>query len=111
MTLKADDTLRVVVTTCPEAAAEGLIAMAVGQRLAACCQQLPGVRSTYWWDGHLTSAPESVLSFKTTTTRVGALCDALTAEHPYEVPELLVLPVEAAGQAYAAWVAAEVAPH
>lgn len=105
--------LRVVVTTCPEAAADSLVAELLSRRLAACCNRLPGVTSTYWWQGVLTSEQECLLLFKTTAAAAPALCEGLTALHPYEVPEVLVLPVETAGAAYAAWVQAELgaSPH
>ena len=100
--------LRVVVTTCPPDQAQALAEALVGQRLAACCNALPGVTSTYWWQGSLCAEAETILLLKTTAAGTDALCDALLAQHPYDVPELVVLSVAQASAAYGAWVAAEV---
>lgn len=109
MTRVGADALRVVVTTCPEASAEALIEGVLGRRLAACCNRLPGVASTYWWQGQLTTEQECLLLFKTTVAGLDPLCEEILALHPYEVPEVLVLPVEGAAATYAAWVQDEVA--
>ncbi|MEB3328847.1 MAG: divalent-cation tolerance protein CutA [Candidatus Sericytochromatia bacterium] len=105
-----DDSLRVVVTTCPPDRARALAEGVVGERLAACCNVLPGVSSTYWWQGALCTEAEALLIFKTTGTGVDALRDFLLARHPYDTPEFVVLPVADAAKAYGAWVAAEVTP-
>ena len=94
--------------TCPDAAsAERLAGALVGERLAACVQVLPGVRSVYRWQGAVERADEVLLLVKTTRERLDALAARVRALHPYELPELVA--VEAAGGLpdYLAWVAAE----
>lgn len=94
--------------TCPDAAsAERLAEALVGERLAACVNVLPGVRSVYRWQGSIERADEVVLLIKTTHDRLDALAARVRALHPYELPELVA--VEAAGGLpdYLAWVAAE----
>ncbi|WP_425604505.1 divalent-cation tolerance protein CutA [Novilysobacter erysipheiresistens] len=92
--------------TCPDAASARTIADAlVGERLAACVNRLPGLESTYRWEGRVEHADEVLLLIKTTTERLDALTARLQTLHPYELPELVA--VEAAGglAPYLAWVA------
>lgn len=101
----------VVHSACPDAAtAERLARALVGERLAACVNVLPGLRSTYRWDGAIEQADEVLLLAKTTHARLPACIDRLQALHPYELPE--VIAVEAAGglAPYLAWVADETRP-
>ena len=88
-------------STCPDADTAQRIADAlVDERLAACVNLLPGVRSTYRWQGQVERAEEVLLLVKTTRERLPDL-------HPYELPELLA--VEAAGlPAYLDWIARQV---
>lgn len=78
------------------------------ERLAACCNRLPGVVSTYWWEGRLTSDEEALLIFKTRDDGVEALTRRLAELHPYDVPEIAVVDVASVNPAYAAWIDAEV---
>ena len=95
-----------VLTTVPDTATAQEIADAlVGGGLAACVTALPAATSTYRWQGAVERAEEIPLMIKTTRARLDALSAALRAHHPYEVPEILALPVEAGLPAYLAWVA------
>lgn len=76
----------------------------VGDRLAACVQQLPGLTSTYVWEGEVEEATEVLLLVKTTAESFEAVCAAVTAIHPYDVPEILAVPVTAALGSYESWV-------
>lgn len=95
-------------STCPDAATAQRIADAlVDARLAACVSVLPGVRSTYRWQGAIEHADEVLLLIKTTHEAFPALQSRLPEWHPAELPELLA--VEAAGlPAYLDWIAREV---
>jgi periplasmic divalent cation tolerance protein len=95
-------------STCPDAASAQRIADAlVDARLAACVNVLPGVRSTYRWQGEVERADEVLLLIKTTRDAFPALQSRLPGLHPYELPELLA--VEAAGlPACLDWIAREV---
>ena len=95
-------------STCPDTATARRIADAlVDARLAACVSVLPGVHSTYRWEGAVERAEEVLLLIKTTRDALPALQARLPGLHPYELPELLA--VEAAGlPAYLDWIAREV---
>jgi periplasmic divalent cation tolerance protein len=91
--------------TCPdEDSAQRIAATLVAERLAACVNRLPGVASTYRWQGEVTTDSEQLLLIKTTGARFEALRTRLLALHPYELPELIAVPVERAHAPYLAWV-------
>jgi periplasmic divalent cation tolerance protein len=103
--------VRLVLTSCPSAEVAERIARAlVEERLAACVTVLPGARSTYRWKDAIESAEELMCLVKTSTACVDALRERLVSLHPYEVPEVLVLPVEAGAVAYLRWVAESTIP-
>jgi periplasmic divalent cation tolerance protein len=77
----------------------------VSEGLAACVNLVPPVRSIYRWQGELCDERETLAMMKTTRERFDALRDRLVALHPYEVPEVIALPVEAGHPPYLDWVA------
>lgn len=92
--------------TCPDtASAERIAAALVAERLAACVNVLPGLRSVYRWRGAIECADEVLLLAKTVVERREALCARVAQLHPNELPE--VIAVEASGglTAYLDWVA------
>ena len=102
----------IVHSACPDAAtADAIARVLVDERLAACVQVLPGMRSTYRWDGAIEQADEVLLVAKTRDDRLDALIARVRALHPYELPELVA--VEAAGglAPYLAWVTEQTRPH
>jgi periplasmic divalent cation tolerance protein len=93
--------------TCPNAeSAQHLADALVGESLAACVNRIPGIRSTYRWKGEVTTDTEELLLIKTTIERFEALKERLLALHPYELPELIAVPVERGHTAYLDWVRA-----
>ena len=99
------DTVLLCYCSCPDAASAGVIAEAlVGERLAACVNRLPGIRSTYRWQGAVTTDDEELLLIKTSAGRFDALRARLLQLHPYELPELIAVPVELGHTAYLDWV-------
>lgn len=103
--------LLLCLTTCPDPdSADRLARALVEERLAACVSVLPGVQSTYRWQGALEQASEYLLLIKTTRARYPALQARLPALHPYELPELVAVESSAALPAYLQWVAAATAP-
>ena len=104
------DALVVLVTAPTAEEAAALARRLVAERLAACGNVLPGVRSIYRWKGRVRDEAEALLLLKTTRARLAALRTRLLALHPYDVPELLALPVEAGAAPYLAWLSAQVAP-
>lgn len=95
-----------VTTPTPERAAEIARAL-VEERLAACGNVVPGLRSIYRWEGKVQDDAEALLVLKTTRGRFEALRERVLALHPYDVPEVIALPVEAGSAPYLAWLAAE----
>ncbi len=100
-------TARVLLCTCPPAAAEKIAKGLLERRLVACVNALPGVVSRFWWKGKLERDDETLLVMKTEAARVPEVIAALRDLHPYEVPELLALPVEEGAGPYLAWVKEE----
>jgi periplasmic divalent cation tolerance protein len=97
-----------VLTNCPDETSANAIALAVVEaRLAACVNILPRVQSIYRWRGGVESASEIPLLIKTTADNYLALESAIRAQHPYEIPEIIALPVERGLPSYLNWVAAE----
>ena len=75
----------------------------VEQRLAACVNIIPAVRSLYRWQGKIEDDAEQLLLIKTVAERVDALQAALIARHPYEVPEFVVIQMDEARGAWREW--------
>ena len=98
-----------VLTTLPDkAGADALAARLVEQHLAACVNILAPCESVYRWQGAVETASEIPLFIKTTRDRYPALEAAVRAMHPYEIPELVALPITTGLPAYLDWVAASV---
>ena len=104
--------LRVVLCNAPPQRAEEIARALLEKRLAACVNVVPGVVSLYWWQGEICRDAESTLLIKTRADLVEALTAAIRAVHPYEVPEVIALPMVAGegNAAYHAWVRAETEP-
>jgi periplasmic divalent cation tolerance protein len=97
-----------VLTSLPDrASAEKLADALVEKRLAACVNILAPCRSIYRWKGALQHDEEHPLLIKTTAARYPALEKAIRAGHPYELPEIIAVPIEAGLPEYLAWVASE----
>ena len=76
----------------------------VERRLAACVNVVPGVTSVYAWRGGIETESELLLVIKTRRETLDALRGALLEMHPYEVPELIAVGVEAGNAAYLQWI-------
>jgi periplasmic divalent cation tolerance protein len=97
--------LLVVLCTFPDKdTAERIARALVEAGLVACVNVLPGVQSIYRWEGKVESAEEVLAMMKTTEEAYPRIEARLKELHPYEVPEIIALPVERAGAAYAKWV-------
>ncbi|MCE1236907.1 MAG: divalent-cation tolerance protein CutA [Hyphomicrobiales bacterium] len=110
----ADETsegLVAIWSTWPDAASARAAGRAlVEARLAACAVVMPGLASIYRWNDAIEEADEVGLLIKTARGARDAAMAAIERDHPYDVPAVVALPVEAAGRAYGDWVLAETAP-
>ena len=98
----------VILVACPDEPTATSIARAlVEEGLAACVNVLGEVRSVYRWRGSVEEAQERLLVIKARADRLDALAARIVALHPYEVPELLALPVARGLGTYLEWLRAE----
>jgi len=97
--------VRVVFVTAPdEAVAESLVRTLVDEKLAACGNIVPGLVSIYHWQGQVQRDAEVLIILKTAENNVARLTQRVPELHPYEVPEVVVLPVVDGHHAYLDWV-------
>jgi len=95
----------VVLSTAPDPAEADRLARAlVEEGLAACVTRVPGARSLYRWEGAITEAEEILLLIKTRPGHAASVTRRLGELHPYDVPEILVLPVTGGASTYLAWI-------
>jgi periplasmic divalent cation tolerance protein len=100
-----------VLTNCPDEASAGRIAVhLVAQQLAACVNQLAPMASTYRWHGAIETAVEVPLMIKCTAERYPLVEQAIRELHPYEVPEIIALPLTAGYAPYLRWVVEQTQP-
>lgn len=96
---------RLVFSTCPDIeVAESLAGMLVAEKLAACVSILPGARSIYEWQGKVEREDELILMIKSRSDRLPQLERRLLEEHPYELPELIAVPIEEGLEPYLSWI-------
>jgi periplasmic divalent cation tolerance protein len=108
---RSEDEVQVTLVTAPDPEVGARIARAlVEERLAACVNVVPGVRSVYRWGGAVQEDEEVLLVAKTRRDRAVALAERVRALHPYELPEVLALPACAGSEPYLDWVRRESAP-
>lgn len=94
-----------VLTTCPGTITAKKIANElVMERLAACVQILPGVQSFFRWVGRVDNSEELLLLIKTTADRYPALESRICSLHPYELPEIITVPISGGLQGYLNWI-------
>ena len=89
----------------PAEHADTLARALVEERLAACCQLINGVRSTYLWEDAVEQADEILLLAKTRADLFDRLAARVTELHPYDVPEVVAVPLTHLASPYAAWLA------
>ena len=97
----------VILCTCSSSEeAQRIATHLLQQRLAACVNVLPSVRSHYWWQGAIESADENLLVIKSSAVLFPEVEQAVRSVHSYDVPELLALPVLAGSDDYLSWLRA-----
>ena len=93
-----------VFVTCPPEHAPALAKSLVASRLAACVNILPKIGSVYRWQDEVQQDEESMLMIKTSRARYAALEQSVREQHPYELPEVLAVGVEAGLPGYLDWI-------
>ncbi len=94
-----------VLCTCPDAkTAETLAEAVVAKRLATCVNIVPGLTSVYPWEGKIETAQEHLLLMKTETAVFETLEAFVCEKHPYELPEIIAVPVLRGSTAYLDWI-------
>lgn len=98
----------VLVTTSSEDEARKIVNLLLSRRKAACINVMPRVDSTFWWQGKLDSAQESLLIIKTRVSLLAEIIDLVKGIHSYTVPEIIALPVIGGNEDYLRWIDEEV---
>jgi periplasmic divalent cation tolerance protein len=107
----SDTEILLAMTTLPDAAqAQALAQKLIELKLAACIQCLAPCVSVYEWEGQVEHSSEVPLLIKTTRAAWPALEQAIRTAHPYELPEIIAVPVAAGLPAYLDWVARQTHP-
>ena len=105
--MKSAAKFAIVLVTAPDLkTARALVKAALQAQLIACANLVPKIESHYWWHGKIESGAEVLLVLKTQKSKLAALEKLILAKHPYDTPEVLVLPVSAGNKKYLAWLAA-----
>ena len=100
---KESDFVVVLITASSAQEANSIAEALVREKLAPCVSVVPEVSSTYWWDGEVQSAKESLLIVKTSSDVFEALKDRVLELHSYDVPEIICLPLVNASEDYLSW--------
>jgi periplasmic divalent cation tolerance protein len=95
--------IQVFTTTESKEDAQRIARVVVEQRLAGCAQVLGPIESTYWWQGEIETSGEWLCVIKSKREVYERLEQAILSVHPYEVPEILAVPVVAGSEPYLAW--------
>ena len=107
--MKAGKKFSFVFVTAPNIkVARKLARGALRAKLVACANIVPKIESHYWWQGKVESGAEVLIVFKTTQSKVVALEKFILANHPYDTPEFVVLPIAGGNERYLDWITASV---
>ena len=98
-------TYQLLLSTCPDQkTAEAIATILVEEKLAACINILPGITSIYTWQDQLETAREHLLLIKTRSDHYREIVDCIRANHPYELPEIIAVPVDQGMPEYLQWI-------
>lgn len=96
--------MKVALCTTPKNKSEQLAQILLEEKLAACVNIIPGIKSMYWWDGKIQTDTEDLLVIKTKEELVKELTEKIKEVHPYEIPEIIILNVEDGNNEYIDWI-------
>jgi periplasmic divalent cation tolerance protein len=97
----------VVLITCPRDKAEAMARIILEKRVAACVNIFSQVISLYWWEDKIVSDTESFLIVKTKEDSIGRLQEIVKENHPYDIPEIIFIPITKGNQDYLEWIKKE----
>jgi periplasmic divalent cation tolerance protein len=106
--MKETGKIVIFVTTSSEKEAHKIADLLLKKRKAACVNIVPKVDSSFWWQGKLDSAQESLLIIKTKASLLPEIVELVKAAHSYEVPEIIALPIIGGNEDYLKWIDDEV---
>lgn len=98
----------ILVTAPNRKTARTLARAALEARLVACANLIPAVESHYWWLGKIEQSNEILIVFKTAKSKLDALEKLILAQHPYDTPEIIALPIATCTERYLRWIETEV---
>lgn len=101
--MSSEQALRLVLCNCPKENVNVISRVLVERRVAACVNIIPAVSSVYTWEGRVHVDEESTMLVKTTSTRFDELVSVLETLHPYDVPEIIEVPLGFVLQSYRDW--------
>jgi periplasmic divalent cation tolerance protein len=104
---KGDTSMRMLLCTCPQDSADGIADAILKDRLAACVNIVPGIRSKYWWEGKINTDDESLLIIKTRNDLVADLITRIKEAHPCDVPEIIAFQITEGNADYLRWIGEE----
>jgi periplasmic divalent cation tolerance protein len=104
--MKSSKAFSLVLVAAPDRkTARALVRAALSARLIGCANLVPNIESHYWWQGRIEFSNEILLVLKTQKSKLAALEKLVLANHPYDTPEFIVLPLSAGHQRYLDWLA------
>jgi periplasmic divalent cation tolerance protein len=106
--MKDTGTIVILVTTSSDAESHKIADLLLSKRKAACVNIVPAVESSFWWQGKLDSAMESLLIIKAKSSLLPEIVKLVKAAHGYEVPEIVAIPIIGGNEDYLKWIDAEV---
>jgi periplasmic divalent cation tolerance protein len=102
--MKPGTKFAIVLVTAPDLKTARVLAKAaLRAQLIACANLIPKIESHYWWRGKIESGAEVLLVLKTQKSKLAALEKLILAQHPYDTPEFVVLPLSAGNKKYLDW--------
>jgi periplasmic divalent cation tolerance protein len=95
---------KIVLVSCPDTNSKSIATSVINAQLAACVNIIPKVESIYFWEGKLCEDNECLLIIKTTSSCLIKLTELIKELHPYEIPEIISLPIENGYNPYLNWI-------